>query len=162
MATRTVLIGAGAGLVAAYAMERAQAALSKAHEASGDKLGPSGDAPATENAADLVTKLASGRPVPEPQKAKAGRLVHYATGATLGVVYATAAASRLRGFTAGFGLLYGLVVSLVLDEGLVPALRLSPPPTETSVTGHMDGLAAHAVFGVTLEATRLALDKMLP
>lgn len=158
---RTVLIGAGAGLLASYAMEQAQAALQRWHEAGGDTPPSTNDAPATEQAADLASELVIGAPIPKPQQASAGRVTHYVTGAGLGVLYAVGA-SRYRGMTSGFGLLYALAVSLLLDEGLVPALKLSPAPAAVPLTSHMDGLAAHAVFGLTLEAARATFDTLTP
>jgi putative membrane protein len=120
--------------------------------------GPSGgdEESATTKAADRVSEAVTNEPVPKVQKQRAGQLVHYAFGAGLGLLYG-ALATQWRGLTAGFGALFGLGVALVADEGLVPALRLGPPPTDVSPKTHLYSLASHLVFGASLEAGRRIL-----
>ena len=158
---RTAAIGVGSGLLAAYAMERVQAAIKTGHERTGDKLGPSGDKPSTEKAADVVAEIATGRPLPPEKKSDGGRVVHYVTAAGLGMRYGLLF-RRAANVAGGFGVLFGFATSLFLDETIVPALGLSPPPNQTSLTGHLDGLAAHAVFGACLEGARRVLGFIIP
>ena len=100
----------------------------------------------------------AGDPVPEPHRHAAGLAVHYATGAGLGVLY-TLAGRWLPDVRAGFGTAYGAAVSALLDEGLVPALGLAPPPGDVPLADHAEGVAAHLVFGVALEAAvRVLVD----
>ncbi|HEX8232515.1 MAG TPA: DUF1440 domain-containing protein [Caulobacteraceae bacterium] len=154
-------LGAFTGLLAAWVMEQAQTALSKPKQKLSDWLDPEeaegGDeSPATEQAADRAVMATTGEPLPEPARAPGGTAVHYATGAGLGVLYALLA-RRWSAVTAGFGVGYGLAVALVLDETIVPALRLAPPPHKTPPSTHLYGLAAHAVFGAALEGSRRAM-----
>ncbi len=148
---RTVLVGAASGAFASWVMEQAQAQLAKVPLDAGG-----GDKPSTVEAADRAALAATGAPVPGPQRKQAGRAVHYAMGTTLGVAYALLA-ERRPVVSAGFGSLYGLAVSALLDEGAAPALKLSPPPTQTPPWGHAYGLLAHVVFGLALETGRQAL-----
>ncbi len=143
--------GIVAGLVAAYLMEKAQDKLQPLLPKA-DKQGT----PSTEKAADAVAESVSGKPLSEPAKKSAGRLVHYATGAALGLVYGVLA-ERFQAITSGFGLSFGTGVAVGVDETLVPALGLAPPITKTSPTQHLYSIASHMVFGVGLEGTRRLL-----
>lgn len=156
---RAVLLGAGAGLAASWVMEQAKAIFQKLRKSEGDDQG--GGEPSTEKLADRLSSAVAGHPVPDAEKARAGALVHYTTGASLGALYGIAS-ERSRTVTAGFGLLYGLAAELVLDMGVVSALKLAPPPSETPGSTRVDATAAHAVFGLTLESVRRTLDTLLP
>jgi hypothetical protein len=87
-------------------------------------------------------------------------VTHYATGAALGAIYGLAV-HCFRPASAGFGLLYGLVVALVLDEGVLPALDLAPGPAQTPAEVHLYSLGSHAAFGGALEAARRVLTPIL-
>jgi putative membrane protein len=137
---RLLALGAIGGLIAAWAMEESQKAIAQAAQAAG-ATPPSGE-PATVKA--------------DAKREDAGRMVHYATGAGLGVVY-TLLADVLPGITAGFGGLFGLAVSLGLDEAAVPALGLSPPASHVPAERHAEGIGAHIIYGAALEAARRTL-----
>jgi len=47
------------------------------------------------------------------------------------------------------------------DEFAVPALQLSPAPTDTPPTDHLQHWAAHVVYGGALELTRTLLRRLL-
>lgn len=152
--------GAASGLLAAWIMERWQAGATPLLATYQEKAGveaPTGDA--TAKVADHLSEWVRGRPVPEANRAEAGRKVHYAFGAALGTVYALAA-ERWIGVTAGFGSGFGLAADLVFDEALVPALQLSEPDTAYPASSHLYGVTSHLIFGVALEgARRLLLDR---
>lgn len=154
--TRTLVGGVVGGLVASAAMTGAQLLLSHAAEAEG---GDTDREPTGQQLADAVSEAATGAPVPDAGKDLAGKAVHFATGAGLGVLY-TLTSRWLPEVRAGFGTAYGLAVSAVLDEGLVPALGLAPPPGEVPLADHAEGAAAHLVYGVALEAmTRVLVGR---
>lgn len=148
---RLLVLGAGAGLVAAWAMEETQKALAEAARTAGVEP-PSGE-PSTVKAADRISLEFSGQPIVQEKRERAGRMVHYVTGGVLGALY-TVLADRLPFVTAGFGGLFGLGITAVLDEGLVPALGFSPPAGDVPLERHAEGVAAHLMFGAALEAAR--------
>ena len=152
---REVVVGALAGVGAAFLMNGFQALWAKAGlpgaESGGDE---SGGAPA--KAADLVAEPVTGAPVPAEARQQAASAVHYATGAALGVAYAVLASS-LRGATLGKGVPFGAAVYLALDEGLVPALRLGPPKEETPDKQRVYAVISHLVFGFSTYSLRKLL-----
>lgn len=83
-----VLVGAAAGLTAAFAMNRFQAAWSAVWSPGAPAAGSDeGKPPATERAADDLVWLATGRCLDPAARESAGNAVHYGFGAILGVVY---------------------------------------------------------------------------
>ncbi|MGP7794815.1 DUF1440 domain-containing protein [Sphingomonas sp. CLY1604] len=146
---KTLVAGLAGGLAASLAMNLFQSVAASAFGQDGD----SDDEPATVKAADSAKQLVADAPVADDHRKAAGNLVHYATGAALGVGYALAA-RRWPESTAGFGLAYGIGVATLLDDAAVPALGWGPSPTETPASTHAYGLASHAVFGLALEGTR--------
>jgi len=162
--TRGFLTGMIAGLVASWTMNQfwaVQAKLQKQRQSAGDEAGENqqrdreSDNP-TVKVAEAITRPLLGRELSKGEKKTAGAVVHYAFGALVGGIYgmlneATPAAR------AGFGLAYGAAVWLGADEGMVPALKLSPPPQDSTLSQHLGGLGAHVVYGVTTEAVRRAL-----
>lgn len=142
------MAGVVAGLAATAATSLYQAAAAPAFG-----QGDGNDDPSNVKAAEDAAVLATGQPLPSADKATAGSLVHYATGAMLGLVYA-AAATRAPRVTAGFGVPYGLAVAVVLDDLLVPAMGWGDWPGETPAATHAYSLTTHAVFGAVLEGGR--------
>ncbi len=153
---RGAVAGAAAGLIAAFVSSRFQAVWNAAqerltgHKAEGDETQ---DDPPPLQAADAASELLVGTPVPEPHREPAGALVHYLTGAALGGIYGLIA-EPAPAVTAGWGTAYGAATAAILDEALVPALGLAPPPTRTPAVKHAYGLATHLVFGLALESSR--------
>jgi uncharacterized membrane protein YagU involved in acid resistance len=91
-----------------------------------------------------------------PNRALALRLgttAHYGFSAALGVCYVLLV-RRAPSFAQGHGLLYGSLVWLLADEGLMPALGLSRGPRQLSPGMHFYSLMGHWVYGATLESTR--------
>ena len=146
---RGIAAGALAGLVASALMDGFQALVADAF--------PKTDAPpATEEAADAVTRAVTGAPLPEDRKAGGGIAVHYAFGILIGAAYG-GLAERWPGVTRGGGSLFGSATALVFDEIATPMLGLAPPPERVPAALHGFGLASHLVFGVTTEALRRLL-----
>lgn len=145
---KRVALGAGAGVVAALAMNQVFRFVPSG-EGEGEE--PSGDPP-TVKAAEAVVG-----PIADDDKPRAGSIAHYAMAATTGAIYALAA-GFVPAVTLGRGLLYGAGVWLAADEAIVPALGFAPPPWESGAKKHLQGLLAHLVYGAALDAgVRLAL-----
>ena len=142
------LTGALAGLVAAYAMDRFQKALS----ALSDLPGEDGD-PSTVKVAAMVVV----HPIPKEDKPTAGAIVHYGFGMALGAVYG-AAAAIVPAMASGFGMVYGVTVALVVDEGALPSLGIAEPPREANPATHAYSLSSHLVYGAALEGVRRILS----
>lgn len=152
---KTLAAGIAGGLVASLAMNLFQGVAAPVFGQGG-----SNDDPATVKAADGVKQLVTGDTVTQRHRETAGNVVHYVTGAVLGVGYALAA-RRWPQTTAGFGLAYGIGVATLLDDAAVPAFGWGPAPADTPPATHAYGLASHAVFGLTLEATRRGIGLVL-
>lgn len=147
---RGVLTGIVAGAAASFAMDRFQAAV--ANMSSSDADGDASE-PATEQAADAISKRVVGVEVPDADKPLAGQAIHYALGIGLGVAYAVAAEFR-PAVTTGYGAAFGLGTATLLDEAVVPAVGLGSAPWETDVGTILYGYASHLVFGGTAELVR--------
>ena len=147
--------GLAAGLVGAFAMTEFQAALARGKITSGVK-----GRPATEKAANRLSKLATGRHIGRTRRSAAGEAVHYAVGSLVGGLYGLAA-ERLPQVTAGRGAAFGAVAATVVDETLVPATGLGDPFWKAPARSHPYSYASHLVFGTSTEATRKALRGFL-
>lgn len=143
--------GVAAGLAASVAMAAFQSLAAK-------PLGQdqSDEDPATVKAADKLAVATRGTPVPDEYRGSAGQAVHYLTGAALGGLYGVLAEYEPR-TAAGFGSVYGLTTSALLDEAAVPAAGLGAAPWDTSLATHAYGVGAHLVYGVVLEGVRSVL-----
>lgn len=151
---RGALAGVIAGVMASFAMDRVQA-LAASMSDSEEK-----DEPATSKAADAVAEAVTGGPLPEDEKPLGGQAAHYALGMLLGAAYGIAAEFR-PAVTSGFGTAFGAGTALLLDESAVPAAGLSDAPWKAPASTHVYAFASHAVFGVTAEAVRRAVDATL-
>lgn len=103
---------------------------------------------------------AAGTSLPKENKKKAGDAVHYTFGTLMGVVYAVSA-ELLPEVTTGAGTAYGTVLFLAADEVAVPAFQLSPSPTDTPASDHLQHWAAHVVYGGTLELVRNLIRRLM-
>ena len=161
-----MLVGLVAGLAASWTMDRFQdvwIAVSppddskeKEDEARALEGGEEGQDDATVKAASAISEGLFEHKLTRAEKKIAGPAVHYAVGATSGIAYGIAS-EFLPEVTKGFGLLYGIAFWTVVDEGAVPLLRLSKPPTAYPVSTHIYALASHLVFGATAEGVRRRL-----
>lgn len=143
-----VASGLAAGLVGALVMTGFQSALARGGVTSGVKGTPS-----TEKAADRAARLVTGRPVTSRRREAAGEAVHYATGSLIGGLYG-AAAELQPTVTAGQGAAFGIVAATVVDETLVPALRLGDPVWRAPAISHPYSYASHVVYGTATEGAR--------
>lgn len=142
--------GLVAGLAASLAMDLFQAGIAALSSSESDAE------PATQKAADKVSKAVVGHEIPDDRKPLAGQVVHYALGAGLGVAYAVAAEYR-PAVTAGYGTAFAAVTTTLLDETAVPAAGLGEAPWNTAPTTHLYSAASHIVFGTVTEGVRRLL-----
>lgn len=159
-----IAAGIAGGLIASFVMEKVQAAIEDL--SSDNRSAPGGGGqqhrkpqegePATYKAADAVATTIAGQRIPRKWKPAAGAAVHYAFGAAVGGVYGAAAASRPE-VTALAGIPFGTAVWLVADEVGVPAAGLAKGPAEYPLSKHASALAAHVVYGATIELVRRGL-----
>ena len=103
---------------------------------------------------------ATGQPLAPAVRKPAGSLIHYATGAALGIGYAGLVAAIPRA-NVGFGLPYGAAVALLLDDVAVPAFGWGEWPDMTDVAANAYTLSAHLVFGAVLEGGRRLVEGAL-
>jgi putative membrane protein len=141
--------GAIGGLLGAWTMNQFQAGIAKL-QTSGQR---SGGEPATVKAAEQVSEATTGRELTPAQKKTAEPLVHYGFGTLVGAIYG-AAAAKAPITKAGAGRVYGATVWLLADEIGVPAAGLSKPPQEVPLMKHVEALASHLVYGLTVEGVR--------
>lgn len=153
-------IGAGAlgGLAASFAMNQFQAVLSSAKKAvaegpEGQQESSGGGEDANVKTAEAISEKLGGHKLSEAEKKWAGPAVHYGFGTLMGAVYG-ALEHSVPEIGLGRGALFGTALWLGADEIAVPAFGLSGPPTETPVSSHLSGLAAHLVYGLVTDLVK--------
>lgn len=153
--------GAIAGAVGTWAMDKVTWYLW--HKQSAESLGqeeqearPRGMDPAHVTANTVAE--AAGTQLSPRQPHPAGIAVHYAIGIGPAMLYGPLR-RRYPALSAGGGLLYGLGLFLLADEGIVPALGLAGRPAEYPWQAHARGLVGHLVLGAATHATLEALDR---
>ena len=104
---------------------------------------------------DRVT-VALGRRLTVPQRLRAQQVIHYGTGAALGLAY-DAAARRWPAVSLGRGTLAGLAIYTGTHGSLLPVLGVQRPPWRLAPAAVAWESTSHLVFGAALEATRSAL-----
>lgn len=162
---KSMAAGAVGGVVAAFAMNQFQAAVSAVAESAARKErerkglparekreGGDDEEDATVKAANAISTEVFGHELAEYEKKWAGPLVHYGLGAALGAFYGACASAT--SIDAGAGTGYGSAVWIVADEIAVPLAGLSGPPTVTPLSGHLNALTSHLVYGFVTHLTR--------
>ena len=145
--SRDVAVGMVAGLVATKATDLAQGPLRRATPDSVRRQeelispGPSSSQVAARRIAERL-----GRRLDDRRLRPAAKVVHYGLGMAWGPVYGLLRRHCGLG-PLGAGLLAGGSLSLVVDEGLAPALGLSAPNRDCPAGTHVRGFVAHLVWG---------------
>ena len=92
-----------------------------------------------------------GMTLSDAQQKMLGLVFHYGLGLGWGVTY-----PLLRRYTAlgpvAAGLLSGVTMSLLVDEGLTPALGFSAPNAAYPLATHARGFVAHLAYGLSVAA----------
>jgi uncharacterized membrane protein YagU involved in acid resistance len=83
-------------------------------------------------------------------KARGGRIVHYAFGSSWGSAYGVVASTFASARTLRGGVAFGLAVWLISDDVLLPAFRLAAWPHHYPVKTHAYAIAAHIVYGAAV------------
>jgi hypothetical protein len=112
----------------------------------------------TEKVARKIAE-ATGAQLGEEKKKKAGQAVHYTFGTLMGIVYGISA-ELIPDVTTAAGTAFGTLLFLGAHEVAVPAFQLSPAPTETPATDHLQHWAAHVVYGGSLELVRTLIRRL--
>ena len=89
-----------------------------------------------------------------------GKAIHFGIGMAWGPVYGLL---RRHGGLGPFGaaLASGAAMSLILDEGVVPALGLSAPNRDYPVFTHARGFLAHLVYGAAAALAAEGLGRLV-
>ena len=159
--TSNVALGALVGLIGGVI---AAGAMSVTHRLV-DDVAPKSETPPASQEEDSTVKVASavtrraGYRLAEDEKPRAGTIVHYAFGASVGAFYGAVAAIVPR-VTAGLGLLFGVAVWLGAHVIVVPALGLAEPPTRRPVRQEAEEFGLHLVYGMTTELGRRLLHRL--
>jgi hypothetical protein len=158
---RDLIKGAVAGAVATWIMGKVTTGLYQREDRSARRReevargGKTAYGMAVEKAAGSL-----GHILDDTGRERLGSAVHWALGVGSGAVYAVL---RRRfasvGRVAGMG--FGTVFWAVVDEGLVPALGLTPGPRTFPWQSHARGLAGHLTFGTVTDGTLRLLDAVV-
>lgn len=148
------------GIVASFVMSEFQMLLSKVSEAEKNPKKKKEDEPATVKTAEAISENVFDHKLKKSEKESAGVAVHYAMGATSGLIYGIAS-EIAPAATAGWGLPFGAAVWLIADDIVVPALGFSKPVTEYPLSTHAYALSSHLVYGLTTDLVRRGLRKLL-
>ena len=143
-----IAVGLLAGLVATQVTDLAQGPLRRLTPASVAWrewwVRPGGDSSSQVAARRVAEHL--GRSPRQRWVAPLGKAIHLSIGMAWGPVYGLL--RRYGGLGPfGAGLASGVAMSLVLDEGVVPALGLSAANRDHPILTHVRGLLAHLVYG---------------
>ncbi len=176
---RGIVIGMAAGIVSTLIMDQFLKLTSAGQKAVEKKIKlADGESPwqvaheqvqqeqraaAQEGSTEIVARKiaeATGTSLDRERKKKAGQAVHYTFGTLMGIVYGVSA-ELVPEVTTGAGTAFGTLLFLGADEIAVPAFQLSPPPTDTPPTDHLQHWAAHVVYGGSLELVRSLIKRFM-
>ena len=174
MTALVVLVGLISGLVASWVMERFQYAWwdviawwqrrtpqrASRPSAPAASSAPAPSDPSTVRVAAFFLCNLFGYDLPPRRKKLAGEATHYAFGTANGILYAVLVALFPLA-NAGFGLAFGFALWLVADELMLWGLRMAKRPTAYPLSIHVYALAAHLVYGASLEAAREILSAVV-
>jgi hypothetical protein len=102
---------------------------------------------------------AAGTSLGRRQRQQLGLAVHWALGIGAGAAYAVLR-RRFQSLGSVAGTAFGTGFWAFLDEGLVPALGLTPGATAFPWQAHARGLVGHLTFGTVTDGTLRLLDRV--
>lgn len=105
--------------------------------------------PSTAKVANWFFRRWKGRDLNGAEKGPAGELVHYVFGITNAVLFG-AVMSALGVVGIGWGIAFGLVLFIAVDELGLWAIGLAKGPWNYALSIHIYALAAHLVYGLAL------------
>jgi uncharacterized membrane protein YagU involved in acid resistance len=153
-----LLIGTAAGAAATWVMDLVTTAMYEREPESAKKRenAARGDKTAYEIAAEKGAQLV-GRDLSEKERKAAGAAIHWSVGISSGTFYGLLR-NRVPRVGLGSGLAWGTAIWLVMDEGALTALGLTPPPQEFPWQTHARGLVGHLVLGAVIEGVFDLID----
>ena len=157
---RDLLKGAVAGAVATFVMGKVTNYMyeHEDREARREEDDARGGRSSYEAAAEKAA-AAAGTSLDRRQRAQAGSALHWALGIGAGAAYAVLR-RRFQGLGAAAGTAFGTGFWAFMDEGLVPALGLTPGATAFPWQTHARGLVGHLTFGTVTDGTLRLLDRV--
>jgi Protein of unknown function (DUF1440) len=103
---------------------------------------------------------AMGRTLDDQSRERYGAAAHWALGVGAGAIYAVMR-RRFRALGRAAGVGFGTMFWAAVDEGVVPALGLTPGPRAFPWQTHARGLAGHLTFGTVADGTLRVLDAVV-
>ena len=155
------LMGAAAGAVGTWALDRADWRMWN-HESADARLRTTSVRPFGEPPAQVLVRKAEqqfGLRLSPQQHELAGTFVHYGIGIGPAVVYSMVRHTIPVPGPAR-GLLYGLTLFLLQDEGLNAATGLGANPRQYPWQAHARGLVSHLVYGLVTEMALSFMDQL--
>ncbi len=148
--TREIMLGLGAAYVATKLMDRVTTAYQERQSgASKQREKELQDQPSYARAAEKLADV-TGREIDRDRAEQLGLRLHVGLGLSGGVIAGLFAARGMNPLVAG--LLTGLAIWVVVDEGANYVLGLTPPATAYPRETHIRGLVGHLAYGGTLGA----------
>ena len=108
----------------------------------------------------VAVEMATGEHIPEDKKDLVQEAVHWPFGTLTGAAYG-AVAEILPVATTGYGAAFGLSVLAGTHESVMPALGITPPPTELPAKEQASEVFSHTLYGVTTELVRRTVRELL-
>jgi len=150
--------GAIAGAVATWVMGKVTNALYEREDRSARRR--EDDARSGKTSYGVLAERAAGAMggnLDERSRERYGAAVHWALGVGSGAIYA-GLRRRFHALGRAAGVGFGTMFWAAVDEGLVPALGLTPGPGAFPWQTHARGLAGHLTFGTVTDGTLRLLD----
>ena len=157
---RDLLKGAIAGAVATYVMGKVTTYMyeHEDREARWREDEARQGSTAYERAAEKAA-AAAGTTLEPRRREELGSAIHWALGIGAGAAYAVLR-RRVQVLGGAAGTAFGTGFWAFLDEGLVPALGLTPGPTAFPWQTHARGFIGHLTFGTVTDGTLRLLDRV--
>lgn len=156
--TKEVLLGTGAAVAATKVMDRVTTAFQERQsEVSKRREREVQEEPSYTKAAERLAEV-QGRELDKVQAEQLGQRLHLGLGMSGGAVAGFLAARGMN--PVGAGILTGLGIWLVVDEGANAVLGLTPPAPAYPRETHIRGLLGHLAYGGALGAL-LGLGSLL-
>ena len=153
---KSVAAGAIGGVAAVAAMNAYQAAVNAVSKKVYCGPALNLDGAATLDVAKAIAQAMCGFELSESQERYAFLTVQYSVGIALGALYGFLA-ERFPATATGAGTGFGAAAWLLGDEIAVPLLGFTNSPEYRSLSGHVNALAGHVVFGAATDAARKLL-----
>lgn len=116
--------------------------------------------PSTAKVANWVFRRWKGRNLSADEKGPAGEIVHYAFGIASAILYG-ALVALFPAVSFGWGIGFGVALFVIVDELGLWAIGLAKGPWNYALSIHVYALAAHVVYGLSLESGRYLMTTLV-